>query len=399
VTAASERPAAYPRRVAVIGGGRWACVLAERLCSVVPGSVQVSVHTRRNRESVAAWMAAHALLERVDVSSHWPPSCADGAVIVANAARDHERAIDWALDAGFSVLVEKPMALSAAAAQRLADRAQGESKRLGAAHVFLFASYLERFAALVSHEADIRSLRVCWEDPTVESRYDHTKRFDPGLPVFADWLPHISSILGTLLPGARHSCEGLRLLRGGAQLDLELAVGSVPCSVSLQRNGARRRRIVEVVARDTTLQLDFSVEPGRISAGTTTFDGDPDWSSRETPLALMLRAFLLWAAGGQYDSRLDTATALRASRLIDQTFAKYDAALSRWLAGGLLSSGEADQDLRYALAEIVQCAGPLPLTVLEPRIERMRERLARVPESGWPAALINARAASAEEQS
>jgi predicted dehydrogenase len=392
--------ASCPDSIAVIGGGRWACVLAEKLCKIVPGPVRLSVHSRHNSESVAAWMAAHALRERIHVSSEWPRSCEDtSAVIVANAARDHEKAVEWALGAGLPVLVEKPIALNAASAQHLVDQARTRTVRLAAANVFLFASYLERFAALVSDERDIRFVRVCWMDPGVENRYGAEKRFDPGLPIFADWLPHVSSILGTLLPSSSHRCERLRFVRGGAHLELELAVGGVPCSVQLVRNGERRQRVIEVAVSDRVLQLDFSVEPGRIGCGPTTLDGDPDWNVRESPLGLMLRAFLRWAAGGWFDRRLDTEIGLRACRLVDQTLPMYHAALLPWLTSRLTHPGNADEDLRYALGEILQFRGLLSTAALEREIERVRDQFAKAPDTKWLSALISARAASAEEQS
>ncbi len=345
-------------------------------------------------------MAAHSLQRRVLVCSEWPRRAAEAnAVIVANAARDHEEAVDWALGAEIPVLVEKPMALSAAIAQQLVDRARSGSLRLAAAHVFLFAAYVERFAALVAREKDIRSVRVCWEDPRVETRYNDEKRFDPGLPIFADWLPHVSSIVGALLPGSSHRCEELRLLRGGAHLELKLAMGSVPCSVQLIRNGERRQRVIEIAAADRPLRLDFSAEPGRITYGVTTQDADPDWNARQSPLGLMLRAFLRWAAGGRFDPRLDSEIGLRACRLIDETSPRYDAALLTWLAGRLTGPGDTDEDLRYALGEILQYRGLLSADAIERGIERVRARFARAPDTGRLSALISSRAAGSEEQS
>jgi predicted dehydrogenase len=345
-------------------------------------------------------MAAHALQDRIHVSSDWPRTPTEiDAVIVANAARDHATAVDWALGAGIHVLVEKPIAMTANGAQHLSDLACRRSVHFAAANVFLFASYVEKFATLVSREKDIRLVRVRWMDPRDETRYGDSKRFDPGLPIFSDWLPHVSSIVGALLPGRLHTCESLRFLRGGAHLELELLVGDIPCSVELVRNGERRQRVVEVAASGRALQLDFSVEPGTISCGSTTSDGDPDWSARESPLALMLRAFLGWAARGQFDVRLDTEIALRACRLIDQTLTLYNAALLPWLMTRLAHLGDADDDLRYALGEILQFRGLLSAAALDREIERLRAQFARAPDAGWLSTLINARAVSAEEQS
>ena len=99
----SERGTARcPDSVAVIGGGRWARVLAEVLCNLVPPSSSISVHSRHNAGSMSNWISERGLGDRIHVSSQWPQFdlAVSHAVVVANAARDHEEAIEWALSAG-----------------------------------------------------------------------------------------------------------------------------------------------------------------------------------------------------------------------------------------------------------------------------------------------------------
>ena len=72
------------------------------------------------------------------------------AIIVVNAASDHEESVEWALGQGCPVLVEKPFCLNFFAAQRLANLALTKNRYLATAHVFLFASYVETFSKLVS---------------------------------------------------------------------------------------------------------------------------------------------------------------------------------------------------------------------------------------------------------
>ena len=133
----------YPDHVAVIGGGRWARVLLEVLSGIVPPFVQISVHSPRNSQSMLTWASARGLGERIQVSSIYPEVTAGEscAVIVANAARDHEKAIEWALSRCLPVLVEKPITLSFAATQRLSELAISQKTYLAAAHVFHFARF------------------------------------------------------------------------------------------------------------------------------------------------------------------------------------------------------------------------------------------------------------------
>jgi predicted dehydrogenase len=388
----SEEFGSCPERIAVIGGGRWARVLTGLLCSLAPPTVRISVHSRHNAESVSVWVKSRGLEQRIEVSSEWPHllRARSAAVIVANAARDHESAAESALFERVPVLVEKPIAPTAAASHRLVDLARSRNTRFAAAHVFLFARYLESFARLVSETGGIRSLRVRWMDPLVESRYGEKKRFDPGVPVFVDWLPHVLSITNALTPGLRQRCERLKFFKGGAHVELELVLGNIPCSVELVRNGDRRQRIVEVVTLEKTQLLDFSTEPGTIISGSQTSNGDPDWGRARGPAALMLLAFLRWAAGGEFDSRLDIELGLRVSEVIDQVANMYKAGLVPWLAAELASPESGDNDLRYALAELLQSGSLLPETAIDEQIERVRQEFSRTSDIHWLKALVEA---------
>lgn len=373
-----------PDSIAVIGGGRWARVLTEVLCGLVPSSVGISVHSPRNAGAMASWACERGWGDRIHVFSDLPQFVSgSSAVIVVNAARDHERAIEWALSAGVPVLAEKPVTLTAVATQRLVDLARSRETYFAAAHIFLFARYIEKFSKLVGETGDIRFLRVCWMDPQSESRYGEQKQYDPGLPIFADWLPHVLSIVGTLKPDSLPCCEKLEFLRGGAQLNIELMLDDIPCSVQLVRNGDRRQRIIEVTAGQKMLQIDFSSEPGKIISGSETMDGDPDWGQGSRPSAMMLKAFLRGVAGGELDSRLNIEMGLQANQVIDNVAAMYRSAQMPWLVKKLTSSEQVDDDLHYALREILQAEGPLQASVIEKKIEQVRQQFSGSPDADW----------------
>lgn len=381
-----------PDRIAVIGGGRWARVLVDVLCGLVPPSVAISVHSRRNTGSMVAWAEARGLSNRVWVSSVWPPSLpvGSGAVIVANAARDHQMATEWAISLGVPTMVEKPIAVTVASAQRLVDLARDRKVRLAAAHVFLFATYFENFSKFVANAGPVESLHIDWSDLESEERYGERKQYDPSLPVFSDWLPHVVPISGTLLPSVPDNCRRVKFYRGGAALELELMAGSIPCTVRMERNAERRQRIVQASAGGEIFRLNFSMEPGTISRDSLITSGDRYWYSGKRPLARMLTAFLDWAAGGERDDRLDIGIGLRACKIIDQTSEMYRSALVPWLIGRLAAPGPIDEDLRYALSELLQAEGPLSAGELDRQISAVTSRFSGADGARLAGKLTNA---------
>lgn len=367
-----------PEHVAVIGGGRWARVLLEVFCGIVPPFVHISVHSPRNSQSMLAWVSARGLGDRIQVSSVYPEVTAGKsyAVIVVNAARDHEKAIEWALSRCLPVLVEKPVTLSFAATQRLTDLAISQKTYLAAAHVFLFARYVRAFFELVNKAGGLRAVRVRWMDPVAESRYGEAKSYDPGLTIYADLLPHILSILTSLSTNLFQSGRKLEVSRGGAYLKMDIQIGDIPCEVEMVRNGDSRQRLIEVDTQEGMKSLDFAKEPGVIFSDSIEQCGDPVWNIEPRPLASMLRAFLQGAVGGPRSKGLDIGIGLESNQIIDQLSPSYESALSAWLEKKCAVLGKCvDEDLRYTLSEILCVEDPLSSVPIKKRTEYVFEHL------------------------
>ena len=374
----SEKDCTWPDYVFVIGGGRWARVLLEVTCSLTPVSVKIYVCSPRNFTSMEEWVLATGLGDRIQVRSDYPKtiSCKNGAVIVANAAYHHEKAIKWALYQRLPVLVEKPVTLSFSATQRMVDLANSQRTYFATAHVFLFASYIENFSKLVSSQGGIVSIRVLWTDPRIECRYGETKNYDAGLPVYADCLPHIISILSTFIIRPAKLSENIGFFRGGEHLRINLLYGQISCLIEMARNQDSRQRIIEVNTEKRKITLDFSREPGVIYTDSEGQCGDKYWNHKPKPVSNMLSAFLQTAAGGNSDSRLDHSIGLTANQLIDQTTTFYRAAFWTWLNSELKKNQDTiKSDLRYALSEILQMRDSDSVVPIEQRINYLYQNL------------------------
>ena len=296
----------------MVGGGRWARVYA-RVLSKLPDLVSaVTVVSPHNAAGMRQWIDAERLDYRV--TGALDPSACDAAIIV-NAAADHESSAVQFLEAGIPALVEKPFALSAAGAARMIETAQARNVYLAAALVFRFAAYIDRFAALLP--AAWERLSVTWTDPADESRYGERKSHDPKLPMAADVLPHVVSILDTLAPHATIACRSVAADQGGAEVEIELSLNGRPCLVHLGRNAEKRVRLIQAAAGAQRCELDFSTEPGRITREAGSESGDPDWAGRPSPLTQLVRCFLEGLQGAR-DRRLVPRLGLLACQLTDE---------------------------------------------------------------------------------
>jgi predicted dehydrogenase len=310
--------ASWPSHVCVMGGGRWARVYLDVLRGLLPPDIPLSAHAGRGFDAMLAWNEGRD--GRIGVTREPPGPHSRGVAIVANAAADHPAAVRQALAAGLPVLVEKPLATGFSAASQLVAEAAGCNIVLAVSQVFLFAGYLENFAAQVRASGALKSLSIIWTDPAGESRHGEAKRFDPLLPIQADVLPHIVSIMA-MLTSARPQLVAARRLRQGLAMEVSMTAEDVPCQVRMEREADARRRIVTVLTQDGSLRLDFTQEPGTICRNETVRDADPAWARGPRPLARMLSSFFSLALDGIPDDRLDPALPLHALALSDHATA------------------------------------------------------------------------------
>lgn len=279
--------------------------------------------------------------------------------------------MEHALSIGVPVLVEKPIATKLSVAEKLVKLARRGNVQVAAAQVFLFARYIENYAKLISSSGAISALYVDWTDPTTEQRYGEAKHYDAGLPLFADWLPHILPILDTLLPALPDACRQLKVSRGGAKIELELNAGKIPCFIRLERNSCSRKRKIQATIGGKPAVLDFSKEPGVISFAQSRTTGDEFWDSGKKPLACMLSAFLALSNPSQQDARFDVSAGLQACRIIDKITKPYYEQLIPALIEQLSGVKEPDENFYYTLTELLSAKGPLTSKVLSRQIEKV----------------------------
>ncbi|MGY4472642.1 Gfo/Idh/MocA family oxidoreductase [Bradyrhizobium sp. USDA 3364] len=339
-------------KISVIGGGRWARAIASVLCGLPGRTDRITMHSPSNAAGLQAWAAQPQFAGRLSALDAWPASGADperpDAVIVANRAKDHFEAAAGFLADGIPVLVEKPVALSRGNIEQMNSIARTRGTAFGASHVFLFARYLEAYAASLALLGRPRGLRMIWTDGASDVRRGEAKSYDPAVTLFDDVLPHIVPMVGEL-QFRDLALVSLEVGRGGARLAIEAQANGLPVSLLIARNDNGRQRRIEVETGKGVAVLDFADEPGVIDFAGTRVNGDPRWSTALRPLGTMLSAFIAVVEGAPLDPRLSPDRAIASAAFADAIRGRYIAHQAEWLANRL---GEPlDAALLYALAE------------------------------------------------
>lgn len=153
--------ASSPIRIGLIGAGYIASWHADAL-KATPG-VQITAVCDRSRGAAEGLAAAHGAQVFTSVADLIAARACDAVHILTPPNLHHDLAIEC-LEGGLDVLVEKPVALSAAETQSIADTAARVGKRFSPGHNFLG---LPRYEALKTMVADgqlgrIAEARITW---------------------------------------------------------------------------------------------------------------------------------------------------------------------------------------------------------------------------------------------
>jgi predicted dehydrogenase len=292
--------------LAVIGGGRWGRVMVSVLGGMNIPFERVAVVTRSNADAVARQIASlpseaatrfmilpslDALLETGTLR----------AAVVANAAREHFATAHRLLDRGIDILVEKPLVLSTDEARTLLQTAVAGELCLVPGLQYRFCSYLEAFSKRLRVFGPWRSFSLEWADASGEVRYGEAKAYDASITVAEDVMPHVWTILHTVLgPQVFALQNDCKIAEGGRVAEFVVGARDGRGRVTLERDAPARRRVLAFEDEGgRSIQIDFTQEPGTITQGSKSETADPDWARRPRPLTLQFEHFFSCLESGR----------------------------------------------------------------------------------------------------
>ena len=302
----------------VAGSGRWAREIIKILNRILDKETLITIYSGRGINGIKKWLDKNPFDGRTFKLRSYESIDKDiqDAFIVAKAAID--RLLDFEFS-GFNelskmikepessivkfkitkkiinknvpVLVEKPICLSYEDTDDLIKLSSKKDVLLGTSQIFLFTDYLANFRKIIKLNKKISSINFNWCDAKKEKRYGQEKRFDEGVPIFKDVLPHILSILIFVLEAKKLSFENLIYEGGGAYLTINIKIEDIPCKINIKRNSDSRKRIIKIIG-DKRVELNFSTEPGFIKQNKTKTSSDKNWAKSESPATKMIRSYL-----------------------------------------------------------------------------------------------------------
>jgi predicted dehydrogenase len=283
--------------LALIGGGRWARQYASVLSGCADRVARALWVSRFNRSALDAYVAERRdklpkfeLFADLDEALSQRPD----AAIVVTGSPEHASVAERVLQAGIPALVEKPLALTGREARSLIELAKQRDVPLCIALHLLKADFLHHLRRSLA-DRSVSKIEVEWLDPESEQRWGEVKSVNLAAYKADEAIPHFWSILNLLLDGEEPRLRAVSPQSLGAA-EAEFDIGSAQARLVFGRRAAARRRHVSVSLRDGGFaELDFAIEPGRL-----TIDGVDHPLARPAgvgPLGIQVRDFLDLAAG------------------------------------------------------------------------------------------------------
>lgn len=257
-------------RLGLIGAGRWGRIYIRTIAALADQGITLAAVASRNGETAALvppgcqvendW---RALIGRGDV---------DGVIVATPPARHADMAVA-ALDAGKPVLIEKPLTMDVAEAERIITHAAGSAAFAMVDHTHLFDPGFRALLEMLPTIGPVREIVGC---------AGNWGPFRADTPVLWDWGAHdaamILAVMGRDPVAVEGACVDRRAVDGGTgeiiRLGLRFSDGATATTDMGTLMAAKIRRF-EVRGQTGTLVYD-SVGPvklSRFAAGPAHGDG------------------------------------------------------------------------------------------------------------------------------
>lgn len=259
------KEAARPIPLVIVGGGRWGRVWASVAASARGcGNSSIAMVTRQNAAETHASLAQRRETRSIkvfeDIRSAFPGIQGPHLAIVASRPAHHVPDAALALEAGYHVIVEKPLSVNPRDARELIDAAKSRGLKLGVGTEFALLPVFHEVARKIStHLSEIKSIGITWYDPSHEVRHGLTKRRHDEITAAENLFSHAVSIFrifGRLTDFTLISASEDSAARTGGAIRFEDREART-FELRFDLSASARRRIVDIRFASSAIKIDF----------------------------------------------------------------------------------------------------------------------------------------------
>jgi predicted dehydrogenase len=331
----------------VVGGRRWARIVAGELCALLPPDRPIRLQASRSDPGLLEWWNGSPHKERIEIAEQPVPCRGTGVALIVNSAHEHRDSVARVLDAGYHAVCEKPLTLSRDDSLQLLAHAAGRGLKVFCTNTYLFADYLHVFRRDWLRDRTFSELELTWAHAIGER-----KNYDSSVPVIFDILPHVASIVLATRGQFTFERSSIAVAQGGRAVTVQFDGDALTVRARMSRNSPRRVRLLRFSGPAGQVTLDFAAEPGVVSLNEEgAVCVDPAWDSRRKPIAQMLDSVIAYFETGVLDDRLGADAALLGNDLIDRVAERYVQQQVDFLGATSPVQEHGGDDIAYAAKE------------------------------------------------
>ncbi len=301
----------------IVGGGRWARVVASEALKIGSPALQIVLVSAKNELGMQKWIEDNFKVKQLIVKSKIPKIVLDNSyAYVVNETKNRFETLSALLINRMPVLVEKPFMLNYKHCEEIINLYKSNEIFIASSQVFRFMSGLHAIKEVVSLDKTL-SIEFSWCDKIQEVRYGETKTFEKDVPIYFDILPHIYSILCEIFGGLpmtlikvkseKDSNEFLAAFKYNNNIDI---------NIFISRISRKRIRNMQIKSVCNLISFDFTAEECLQISCDGKIVCEKNFG-KSNGIQRMLSAFLQSQEGAPPDSRLETDTVFTVTKMCE----------------------------------------------------------------------------------
>ena len=306
------------KKILLFGGGRWSRQIINETLWLNENYI-VDVISPSNYVNMNNWVKENNYIKKVSVLNNLPNLKKKYfASIIANSVENHIESAKIVIKHQIPTLIEKPVALNSYETEHIIKEAEKCNTNVYTSNVFLFSENIKKFLDLIDLDSDFTEVTITWEDPDEEIRYGELKKSNATIPVYADYLPHVCSLLWMINRSNQFIFKSCTISNNASDAKIKFISNNLQCIVNLNRKALKRKRLLEIKNNKNNFLLDFN-DSSQVRVFINDIENKTFNSElNDKPLAMMIKTFLECSKTKKIDKRLDINHALQINKLIDK---------------------------------------------------------------------------------